>query len=606
MVGVLALGAAGVFAAQQMGGSDESGGAATPEELATSFMTALESEDVLGMIDVLSPAERDVFRQPSIDVVAELTRLEVLSADADLAAIRGLDVVLEAEDVEVTGTNVDDIVNVRMQADAEVTLDGAELPVGDLITDNMGADMVDEMRSQRETTSESFDLSMTAVQEDGRWYFSLFHTAAETIRDDVDPSLDIPLEGVGAVGGDSPEAAVEQLLDSVEGLDLELLIQTLHPGDAAALQRYAPLFLSDAQSVLDEIPLEWSITTREYRVEGDGSSRTVFIDALGIEGTIDGEPFSVTIEGDCVTAEMAGERVEQCADDSAQTEVLDEILGELPAVEEFVTAVQEAFSDIEPIGLELREYDGSWYVSPISTVSEATLAFLRALDRAEIDRLIELGQGAFEETIGDIGELSDLASGDLDDVLEGADPMTDDSFTDTFEETFEEPADTATDPFGDDSETVEVPISTTVPMGDDGATDTFEETAAAIDWEECYSELDTAAAKACFDGYVASGDIDEFMVPIALRFPECGFEASWTRELYSMTDEQFIATIEAAAPCFQALVDAGTISDFEVPTEITNLTCYEGRNWYNTFDDPEYDDRYWACVDQLWAEAAAG
>src|SRR5690606_32957592 len=131
-------------------------------------------------------------------------------------------------------------------------------------------------------------------------------------------------------------------LDSVEELDLELLIQSLHPGDAAALQRYAPLFLDDAQAVLDEVPLEWRITTREFRVEGDGDSRTVFLDALGIEGSFDGEAFSVSIEGDCVKAEMAGESIEQCADDSAQNEVLDEILGELPAVEEFVAAVQEA------------------------------------------------------------------------------------------------------------------------------------------------------------------------------------------------------------------------------------------------------------------------
>ena len=45
-----------------------------------------------------------------------------------------------------------------------------------------------------------------------------------------------------------------------------------------------------------------------------------------------------------------------------------------------------------------------------------------------------------------------------------------------------------------------------------------------------------------------------------------------------------------------ALVAAGTLDQYEVPTEIAHLECFEGRNWYNTFDDPEYDQRYYDCL----------
>ncbi len=34
----------------------------------------------------------------------------------------------------------------------------------------------------------------------------------------------------------------------------------------------------------------------------------------------------------------------------------------------------------------------------------------------------------------------------------------------------------------------------------------------------------------------------------------------------------------------------------ELPTEIAKLECFEGRNWYNVFNDPAYDERYYACV----------
>ncbi len=64
VVGVLAIGAAGVFAVTQMTGGN-SGGAASPEELGEAFMESLDQEDVLGAIDLLLPGERDTFSEPA-------------------------------------------------------------------------------------------------------------------------------------------------------------------------------------------------------------------------------------------------------------------------------------------------------------------------------------------------------------------------------------------------------------------------------------------------------------------------------------------------------------------------------------------------------------
>ena len=117
-------------------------------------------------------------------------------------------------------------------------------------------------------------------------------------------------------------------------------------------------------------------------------------------------------------------------------------------------------------------------------------------------------------------------------------------------------------------------------------------------WERCYNEVAAADATECFKEYVATGEIDDTFIPIALRFPECGYaEASWSGDLYSMSDADFVAAVEAARPCFLALVAAGTIDQYELPTEVAHLECFEGRNWYNVFDDAEYDARYYACLD---------
>jgi hypothetical protein len=123
------------------------------------------------------------------------------------------------------------------------------------------------------------------------------------------------------------------------------------------------------------------------------------------------------------------------------------------------------------------------------------------------------------------------------------------------------------------------------------------QSAEVLPGDECYSALAAAAALACFQQYVATGELDESSIPVELRFPECGYsEVVWSGELYGMSDADFIATVEAARPCFLALVAAGTLDQYELPTEIAHHECLEGRNWYNTYDDPEYDERYYDCL----------
>ena len=115
-------------------------------------------------------------------------------------------------------------------------------------------------------------------------------------------------------------------------------------------------------------------------------------------------------------------------------------------------------------------------------------------------------------------------------------------------------------------------------------------------WQDCYAELDPLAAQNCFAAAVSSGEIEASEVPLALRHPECGYVDSWGGGIYSLPDEEFIAAAEAAQPCFLDLVERGEVSEFELPPEIGNLECFEGRNWYNVFDDPAFDERYYDCI----------
>lgn len=574
VVGVLAVGAAGVFAVSRMTGGPE-GGAATPAELGTTLLTAIENEDVLGMVDTLLPGERDAFREPMIEFVSELTRLEVLAPEADLSKIAGVDFEVTDEAVTERSTNVADIVNVDFAGSITATVDGAVVPVGALITDNLDQADIDELRAAKETQTDDLDFWLTAVEEDGRWYFSLLHSAAEAARTESGSDEPIPVEGLAALGGETPEAAVDQMFADIEALDLRGLIQGLHPGEAQALQRYAPMFLDDVEMLRDEalteVDFSWSITRKEYRIEGEGDARTVFIDALAIEGQVDDSTFTYEVDGECVrvTFDEVMEPIEQCYSTEAANEALDEFLVEVPELQELVAAAREAFADVAPIGLELRQVDGQWYVSPIATMSEAMLKVMRALDRQEIDRMIELGRELDEE------ELFDQALGGvLGDELFG----TSDDFA------FEE------------STTQEFTT-------DDFATEeSFGEGTFVVAEDDCWSQPDAASATACFDTQIASGAIDPSSVPVVLRYPECGYvEAGWDGTVYEMDDATFAATVESARQCFLDKVATGEITLYELPTEIAFFECFEGRNWYTTYDDPAYDERYNACIEAGYA-----
>lgn len=113
----------------------------------------------------------------------------------------------------------------------------------------------------------------------------------------------------------------------------------------------------------------------------------------------------------------------------------------------------------------------------------------------------------------------------------------------------------------------------------------------------CYDLTDSVEASQCFDRLVSSGQVEAWAVPTVLRFPECGVsELMWSGDIYTASDEDFIAAFTVAGACFDDLVAQGTIQESEVPYEVANFACYENRNWFATFDDPTYNERVMACL----------
>jgi hypothetical protein len=554
-------------------------------------MASIEQEDVLGMVDLLLPGERETFREPLVDLVGELSRLEVLSSDATLSDLAGLDFDLTDETTSVTLTNVTDIANIRMTGTLSASLDGEQLPIGDVITDLAGEDF-DPASLDQPTEVSDFDLPMTVVEEDGRWYLSLFHTLAESIRGDFgDP---IPETGLAPRGGDTPEGAVDAMLDGVEQFDVGKIIAAINPNEAQALQRYAPMFLDDLDPVLADIPFSWQVTNTEYDVAGSGSKRSVSITSLRIDGDAEGESFSIVISGGCVVFEGGGERVDTCELQEGLPTV-DDVFGDTSEIADITAEFEEVFADYDQPGLTVQQVDGQWFVSPIGSGFDQVLALLRALDRDEIDRLIDTTTRLVDEVAGEFGDFTGFE--DLDDLggLPGIDedPQLGDPLIDEDPQLGDPLIDEQAVP-DDSGDSLGVPPD----LDGDVDLDDFEEQQRVA--ESCNEFADVADVSACLRENVELGVLPSYYYTVELEFPECGVaDVSLGRvPLYTMSDQDYTAMIATASICFQALIESGTVEVDAVPPEYLKPSCGNGRNPWN-FEREDNDvvfDDWLTCV----------
>lgn len=396
--------AAGAFAATQLAGAD--GGADSPEAAVESLFEAIGEEDLVGMAESVLPGERRTFIDPALEGLGHLQRWGVLDEGFDTSDVSGVDIEVEQLDLRVEPV-ADDIVNVYASGTMSGEVEGEEIPLGDLVEDQIPeGESMSDLDAPRES-ADFDDVMMTAVREDGRWYVSGTFTIAEYAR--METGADVP-EGIAAIGADSPEAAVDGMIDAIESLQLEEILGRLNPDEAQALQRYAPLFIEEGQAEIDqamqESGVEFSIDDVGYEVVRRDGIAVVQFTSFSISGSAPEEgEFEMTVDEDgCATMTIDGETEEICTEaDAGSIDLTDTPMGDL----------EEMFADMDEIGLVVAERGGQWYISPIRSYSEVFLAVARVIDREDIDRFIEvIEDGSLEAWIEDeLGTMFEEAFG---------------------------------------------------------------------------------------------------------------------------------------------------------------------------------------------------
>lgn len=351
------------------------GGTGTPEDAARTLIEAVAAEDVLGALEALVPAEREVLRDRLVDIVGELGRLGVLADVVDLGEVPGADIAVDGLELrsEALSEDVASVLVVGGEATLSLAVDA--LPLGPLVKQSAGR--VGSPSPESTELGGDDDMRLVAVRHDGDWFVSLGYTFAEAARRNAGAPVPHFAMAVQPRGEASPEAVVRALADAVSEYDARRVVELTAPGEAAALHAYAPLFLD----ALDAKGAELRNDQRSTGVSGlelssaeSGDEAHVTIDRVEVNINDDRDPVTFEYDGKCVTEIGkigSPDRSVLCADDPS--------LGALagtPLAGTTLTVVRRA---------------GLWYLSPVGTYIDATLATLRALDRSDVEAAIDEG-----------------------------------------------------------------------------------------------------------------------------------------------------------------------------------------------------------------------
>ncbi len=388
-------------------------GAGTPAGAVQAMVDAIGQGDFLGALDDLAPGERNALAPGAQDIVSQLSRLGILSPDATLGDVTGLDFRLEGYGT-VTRQLTPTLASVTLTGGSRTEgIDPAKLPLGQYFRG-----LVAGAPSGQATTPQTGTTRLAAVEVSGRWYVSLGYSVALAALSAAGRSQVPPPGGVQAVGATTPQGAVQALLSSVSNLDLSALLADLDPGEMAALDAYAPDFLPHAQAALDSVRAKVSITfsdvqmTTEPVVTGTlvslGPSTRLTVRIPGGE---------VEYAGGCLTEVHAGATRHECA--GAGGQVQKALLADLPPP---VAVIYQRLIDSHPAtGLVTTEVGGRWYVSPTRTYLQVLDTALSEFEPSDVKTIIAnaSGIGAALGKLAQQGLRPGLPSGPLPQVGNG-------------------------------------------------------------------------------------------------------------------------------------------------------------------------------------------
>lgn len=382
-------------------------GPQSPEAAMEALFEAYGNEDVVGILETLLPSERESLVDPTLALVQEIERLEVIGGGIDLDTFGDLDVVIDGLVVESTPL-ADGFATVRPTA-GTMMVHGttADFPLGAEIGDALDEEPEVLMEEPVELVDSGFEV--VAVEDDGTWYLSLLYSGAEIVREGTTAPLPAFGAGPTPVGGETPEQAVENLVNRGLETDLEGMLAQLDPEEFRVLYDYSPLFLPEAQAMIDELRTEledggfaWSLVDLDLTSAEVNGRTVVVLEAIELTGTDGSSTFTSRVEGECVVVDAVSDVNELTHIDTCSAEYADT---DGSMLEEFGIAAPDfsALTDAELVqGVTVIERDGRWFISFMPSILYAYVDVAKSLEPSDAQEWVDFGSELYDSFLGPI------------------------------------------------------------------------------------------------------------------------------------------------------------------------------------------------------------
>lgn len=412
LVAALVAGGIWFFGFRNKDGSDStaSGGTSSPQLAAQNFATALEKGDTVGIADQLDPAEAKLFDDISGDLLKTLKRLEIVKDSVQTNNLTQSSIEIKGLKFdESKAEQINDHVSIQKLTAGTITVKGAsQYPFTDKIKKAIGPSL---QRAEQQAASQPQTLNiadivkqtggpvrLATVKRGDKWYPSMFYTLADNLLQkaaaESGKKLSTDLgKPIGNAGADTPEAAVQSLVDKSIGGDAEGVIALLDPVEMGVMHDYGPKLLeaSDYRGPRPSGVQVKNLQLNTTKVTGGTkvSLKHASITANGrtVEFTVDGDKLTVKANGE--TRTMTPDMLLQMASGSSSSSSSSgSMAAQLPPAVQSI--IQKEFKALLNIGVVTTQVDGKWYISPVRSFSGVFLDLLNALDAKDIDTLLML------------------------------------------------------------------------------------------------------------------------------------------------------------------------------------------------------------------------
>lgn len=319
------------------------GGAGSPEEAVQRLADAIDGEDPLAAVDVISPDEVRTLRA-SVDAAgARAAEMQLVESAGEPLA--GLDLSvgpLELEAVPLAPGFAKVVVQGEIES-ATVRDDFSPL------IQQAGVESSQASITLAELSPADVPPFLVTVERDGSWYVSAAYTVLEYIREanGLSPA-DLGSGRAAALGADSPEDAARGVVEALAANDWESLFSLAPPDEIPVYDYRVPLgeLLADAQTdfTVDEL-------TANAQVDGDHATVTMSGSGSYFDSS-DERRRPWKLEGECLRVSDGRYASAFCLGDR----------GLLP-----FSLYYDSPTGSSTVQIETVQRDGRWFVSPVGT-----------------------------------------------------------------------------------------------------------------------------------------------------------------------------------------------------------------------------------------------